>query len=111
MTAQCVLPLYVRTRKSHENCHISVEKQALIVEVKEAPVDGAANDQIRYLLSRLFHVPLSSLDIIAGEKSKQKKICIQWQGKKQEIEKIKINLMNILEGLLKQNVGNKDDDQ
>ena len=49
---------------------------ALRVRLAAAPVDGAANDELRRLLARTFHVPRSSIQLVSGQGSRTKQIRI-----------------------------------
>ena len=49
---------------------------ALRVRLAAAPVDGAANDELRRLLARTFNVPRSSIQLVSGQASRTKQIRI-----------------------------------
>ena len=49
---------------------------ALRVRLAAAPVDGAANDELRRLLARTFNVPRSSVQLVSGLDSRTKRIRI-----------------------------------
>src|SRR5689334_19329545 len=49
---------------------------ALKVKLKAPPVDGAANGELIWLLSKEFCVPRSGLEIVSGFTSKSKRIRI-----------------------------------
>lgn len=46
----------------------------VLVRLSAAPVDGAANDALITFFSTTFDVPRRSLHIVAGEKSRSKRI-------------------------------------
>jgi uncharacterized protein len=48
----------------------------LLVRLAAAPVDGAANDALIELLSDLFHIPKRAIRIVAGDKSRTKRIAL-----------------------------------
>jgi len=48
----------------------------LLVRLAAAPVDGAANDALIELLSDLFHVPKRAVRIVAGDKSRTKRVAL-----------------------------------
>lgn len=47
---------------------------ALLVRLAAAPVDGAANDELIALLSRALRVPKRDIAIVAGERSRTKRV-------------------------------------
>ena len=49
---------------------------ALKVKLKSPPVDGAANDELIRLLSKELGVPRSAVEIVAGQRSKAKRVRI-----------------------------------
>ena len=49
---------------------------ALRVRLAAPPVDGAANDELRCLLARIFNVPRSSIQLVSGQGSRTKQIRI-----------------------------------
>jgi uncharacterized protein len=51
-----------------------VREDVLLVKLAAAPVDGAANDALIALLSRAFDLPKRSIAIVAGDKSRTKRV-------------------------------------
>lgn len=51
--------------------------QLLKVKIKSPPVDGKANEEIIRFFSELFHIAKNKIEILTGDKSKQKKILIR----------------------------------
>ena len=49
---------------------------ALLIRLAAAPVDGAANAALVTFLSQLFDVPKRQITIVAGDKSRQKRVRI-----------------------------------
>lgn len=49
---------------------------ALLVRLSAAPVDGAANDALIALLADTFDVPKHTVSIVAGHRSRQKRVSI-----------------------------------
>lgn len=47
------------------------------IKVKAKPVEGQANASLINLLSKRLHIPKSRIEIVMGEKSKQKTIRVQ----------------------------------
>ena len=49
---------------------------ALLVRLAAAPVDGAANDELIALLSKTLRIPKRDITIVAGERSRTKRVRI-----------------------------------
>jgi uncharacterized protein (TIGR00251 family) len=49
----------------------------LLVRVSAAPVEGAANEALVALLAQALAVPKRSIRIVAGERSRQKRIAVE----------------------------------
>lgn len=66
----------VKTGKKKELIHwdqdSNIEERYLVVETKEPPVEGKANIKVRELVARLFKIPIGSVTIKRGFKSKRK---------------------------------------
>ena len=54
-----------------------VREGALLVRLAAAPVDGAANQELIAVLSRALKVPKRSIEIVAGERSRSKRVRIE----------------------------------
>jgi uncharacterized protein len=54
-----------------------IREGALLVRVTAAPVDGAANAAIINVLARAFAVPRSSIDIVKGNRARNKIVSIR----------------------------------
>ena len=63
-----------RARKSEV---IGVHDGRLKVKVSAPPVDGAANEELIKVFAKLLSVPKSKIEILSGEKSKQKVIQVK----------------------------------
>jgi uncharacterized protein YggU (UPF0235/DUF167 family) len=50
---------------------------AILVRLAAAPVDGAANDALVAFLSEALGLPRRSIRIVAGEKSRDKRVAIE----------------------------------
>lgn len=50
---------------------------ALLVRLKAAPVDGAANAELIEVLADAFGVPKRAVSIVSGERSRQKRVRIE----------------------------------
>ena len=50
------------------------EEKVLTVNLRSRPVDGAANDSLLKILSKLFKIPTSCIRIIQGQTSRSKVI-------------------------------------
>ncbi len=70
-----ILSLHIQPRASkNEIC--GVQDTALKVRLTSPPVDGAANKLCREFIADLLGVSRSSVDIISGETSRQKRVRI-----------------------------------
>jgi uncharacterized protein len=49
---------------------------ALRVRVAAPPVEGAANEELRRTLARAFGLPTRAVEIISGQTSKTKRVCV-----------------------------------
>ena len=47
---------------------------ALLVRLQSPPIDGAANDELIEVLAKTFRVPKRAVSIVAGERSRQKRV-------------------------------------
>ncbi|HPX60765.1 MAG TPA: DUF167 domain-containing protein [Deltaproteobacteria bacterium] len=70
-----VLNLHIQPRAS-KNEISGIQNGALKIRLTSPPVDGAANKLCREFLSDVFDVPKSSVEIIAGETSRHKRVRI-----------------------------------
>jgi uncharacterized protein len=50
---------------------------ALLVRLNAAPVDGAANAELIEVLADALEVPKRAVSIVAGERSRQKRVCVE----------------------------------
>ena len=50
---------------------------AIVVRLAAAPVDGAANAELIDVIARALHIAKRDVTIVAGERSKQKRIRIE----------------------------------
>lgn len=50
---------------------------ALLVRLQSPPVEGAANAELIQILAKALHVPRGSISIVAGERSRQKRVRIE----------------------------------
>lgn len=71
-----IFSLTARPRSSRSTI-AGIHGGALKVTLTSAPVDDAANEECRTLLSRLFDVPRSRITIIGGRTSRNKRIMIE----------------------------------
>jgi uncharacterized protein (TIGR00251 family) len=51
-----------------------VREDSLLVKLAAAPVDGAANDALVALLAHVFDLPKRDIEIVAGDKSRTKRV-------------------------------------
>jgi uncharacterized protein len=76
-TAQgIVLPIHLQPRSSR-NCLVGLRGKALKITLTAPPVDGAANDALLTLLANLLRVPRSSLALLTGAKSRDKRVLVR----------------------------------
>lgn len=69
------LSVYVQPRASkNEIC--GIQGGELKLRLTSPPVDGAANQLCREFIADFFHVPKSSVQIIAGETSRHKRLTV-----------------------------------
>ena len=62
-----------RSRKSEVS---GVRDHALLIRLPAPPVEGAANEALRALLAATLHVPRRAIRVVAGERSRQKRVAI-----------------------------------
>jgi uncharacterized protein (TIGR00251 family) len=62
----------------------------LLVRLAAPPVEGAANDALIELFARLFDRPRRSVRIVAGEKSRTKRVAIDGITETQALEKTRM---------------------
>jgi uncharacterized protein (TIGR00251 family) len=55
--------------------------ERLKIKITAVPVDGRANDHLIRYLARLFDVPLSRVDLLAGHGSRSKRVRIRRPGR------------------------------
>lgn len=70
-----ILSLHIQPRASKSGIS-GVQENALKIRLTSPPVDGAANKLCREFLADLFGVSKSSVEIIAGETSRLKRVRI-----------------------------------
>lgn len=68
-----LLRVYVVPRASRSEI-VGEHMGALKVRVKAAPVDGAANEELRRTLARALKVSRSAVEVISGHTSRQKQV-------------------------------------
>jgi len=67
--------------RARQNQIMGIHGDALKIRITAPPVDGKANTHLCQFLSNLLDVPASSIDIISGETSRNKRVCIQLKNK------------------------------
>lgn len=68
-----ILPVRVRPN-ARKTALSSLSLDSISININGMPQDGEANIKLVHFLSQLFHIPKSSITIIAGSKSKDKLI-------------------------------------
>lgn len=80
-----ILQVYIQPG-AKKNEIVGLHNGALKIKIKAPPVDGKANETLIDFLADFFGVPKKRLEIISGEKSRNKKISIS--GEDQKIKKV-----------------------
>jgi uncharacterized protein (TIGR00251 family) len=83
-----VLTVRVQPRASH-NQVTGIHEKALKLRLTSPPVDGAANKQCTIIIAKALGISRSSVKIIAGKKSRTKKLKLHVPEKNQRKELIK----------------------
>jgi len=71
-----VLQIQVQPRSSR-NQLVGLQGDALKVKLTSPPVEGAANKACCVYLAKLFGIPQSSAVLVAGDKSRQKRVLLK----------------------------------
>jgi uncharacterized protein (TIGR00251 family) len=83
----CLLKCWIQPRSSR-NSIVGVHGDALKIALTAPPVDGKANKELIKFLAKYFKLPKSDFQIIAGESSRNKTICIKASCKNSIIKKL-----------------------
>jgi len=75
-TAGVVLQLRVQPRSSR-NQLVGLQGDALKIKLTSPPVDGAANKACCTYLAKLFDLTKSEVELVAGDKSREKRILLR----------------------------------
>ncbi|MCL4558747.1 MAG: DUF167 domain-containing protein [Deltaproteobacteria bacterium] len=68
--------VYVHVKPASNTSEVRQEEDSLKVYLKSPPIDGKANEELLYLLSRYFNVRRSDIRIKSGRYAKKKLIQI-----------------------------------
>ncbi len=71
---ECIITVKVIPRSSKNS--VQLENGILRVHLNAPPVDGKANKALVELLAEILHVPKSSIEIVRGEKGRNKQLKI-----------------------------------
>ncbi len=74
--AGVILSLYIQPRSSR-NQIVGLHGDRLKLKICSPPVDGAANRCCRDYLAKLFKLPKGQVELLAGERSRQKRLLLQ----------------------------------
>ena len=75
-----LVAIRVQPRASREGVQ-GLRGEAIAIQLKAAPVDGAANAALLKLLARVLKVPLSSIELVRGATGRSKWIRVEgWTG-------------------------------
>jgi hypothetical protein len=72
----CTFEIRVIPRASQTKI-VGVIEGALKVRIAAPPVDGAANDAVVAFFAKLFKTAKSNVSIVAGERSKKKRVAVK----------------------------------
>jgi uncharacterized protein (TIGR00251 family) len=70
-----VVSLYVQPRSSR-NRIVGLHGDSLKVKLTSPPVEGAANKCCREFLAKLFRLPKSDVELVAGDKARHKRFLL-----------------------------------
>lgn len=73
----CLLTVRVQPRAARTEVKELMSDGSIRVRLKAPPTEGRANTELVALLSRLFKIPASSVKIVAGLTSRQKRVAIR----------------------------------
>jgi len=71
-----VISLFVQPNAPKSSI-IGEYNQLLKIKIKSPPVEGKANDEIVRFFSEVFHIAKNKVEILSGDKSKQKRVLIK----------------------------------
>jgi uncharacterized protein (TIGR00251 family) len=74
-SAGVVLQVQVQPRSSR-NQLVGLQGEALKITLTSPPVEGAANKACCAYLAKIFGLPKSAVELLAGDKSRQKRILL-----------------------------------
>ena len=74
-SAGVVLRVQVQPRSS-QNQIVGLQGDALKIKLTSPPVDGAANKACCAYLAKVFGLPKREVELVAGQKSRQKKVLL-----------------------------------
>ena len=75
-----LVAIRVQPRASREGVQ-GLRGEAIAIQLKAAPVDGAANAALLKLLARVLEVPLSNIELVRGATGRSKWIRVEgWTG-------------------------------
>ena len=71
-----VLDIYVQPRASRNEI-VGLQGQELKVRLTSPPVEGAANKLCREFFAKLLKIPKGKVELLAGDKSRHKRLLLQ----------------------------------
>lgn len=71
-----VISLFVQPNAPRSEI-IGEYNQLLKIKIKSPPVEGKANDEIIRFFSDIFHLAKNKIEILSGDKSKQKRVLMK----------------------------------
>ncbi|MEZ0392371.1 MAG: DUF167 domain-containing protein [Pseudobdellovibrionaceae bacterium] len=70
------ISLYVQPGASKSEI-VGIHNELLKIKIKAPPVDGKANQEVIRFFSEILGVPKGQIDLLKGEKSREKRILIR----------------------------------
>ena len=66
--------------RAHKTTLDGVRRDALLVRVAAAPLDGAANDALIEYVASILHLPRRAVRLVSGERGRHKRLAIDGIG-------------------------------
>jgi hypothetical protein len=89
-----VLHLHIQPRASRDRV-VGLHGEALKIALTAPPVEGAANAALFTFLATLLQVPRTSVSLVSGEKSREKRVLVRTIRPAQIIKQIEGSLQRV----------------
>jgi uncharacterized protein len=86
-TDGCLLKCWIQPRSSRSTI-VGIHDNSLKIALTSPPVDGKANKELLKFLAKYFKLPKSSIQLVAGESSRNKTILLSGLDKDNIIQKL-----------------------